>query len=81
MQHNKSSRHIGLWEGKYLFENYNLAKECLSRYGYDQESVNDTIRCFRISSNAIYPFNEFKSMYNGIELAPLRIQYKDFAVW
>lgn len=41
---------------KYLFENYNLAKECLLLYDYDQESVNDMIRCFRISSNAIYPF-------------------------
>lgn len=46
---------------KYLFENYNLAKECLSLYDFDQESVNDTFRNFRISSNAIYPFRSGKN--------------------
>ena len=25
--------------------------------------------------------NEFNALYQGFELKPLRIQYKDFAVW
>lgn len=55
---------------KYLFENFDLAKECLALYDYDQESVNDMIRYFRISSNAIYPF---KSGKNAEQVCFLRL--------
>jgi len=41
---------------KYLFENYDLAKECLALYEYDAASLDDMLPYFRISSNAIYPF-------------------------
>ena len=41
---------------KYLFENYDLARKCLSFYEYDEESLDDMLSYFRISSNAIYPF-------------------------
>jgi len=41
---------------KYLFENYDLARECLALYDYDEESLEQMLSFFRISSNAIYPF-------------------------
>ena len=41
---------------KYLFENYELAKECLKRYDHSEENPDEMLRHFRISSNAIYPF-------------------------
>ena len=41
---------------KYLFENYDLARKCLAFYEYDEESLDDMLSYFRISSNAIYPF-------------------------
>jgi len=41
---------------KYLFENYDLARKCLAFYDYDEESLDDMLSYFRISSNAIYPF-------------------------
>lgn len=41
---------------KYLFENYNLAKQCLAFYDYDEKSLDNMLSNFRISSNAIYPF-------------------------
>ena len=41
---------------KYLFENYDLARECLALYDYDEESLEEMLHYFRISSNAIYPF-------------------------
>ena len=41
---------------KYLFENYDLAKECLKLYDADDRSLDKLLTYFRISSNAIYPF-------------------------
>ena len=41
---------------KFLFENYDLAKECIEFYEYDKETIDDMLPFFRISSNAIYPF-------------------------
>ncbi len=41
---------------KYLFENYELAKECLKRYDHSERYLDEMLRHFRISSNAIYPF-------------------------
>lgn len=40
----------------HLFENYDLAKECLRHYDTDWNSVDKYLPYFRISSNAIYPF-------------------------
>ncbi len=45
---------------KYLFENYDLARECLALYDYDEESLEEMLSYFRISSNAIYPFRNKK---------------------
>jgi len=41
---------------KYLYENYDLAKECLKNYDFEEESLERMLSYFRISSNAIYPF-------------------------
>lgn len=41
---------------KFLFENYNLAKEALENWDYDRETADDMLTRFRISSNAVYPF-------------------------
>ena len=41
---------------KYLFENYDLAKEALESWEYDHDTLDKMLSQFRISSNAIYPF-------------------------
>ena len=41
---------------KYLFENFDLARKCMEFYECDMDSVDEMLRYFRISSNAIYPF-------------------------
>lgn len=50
---------------KYLFENFDLARKCLASYDYDENSLDDMFRYFRISSNAIYPFRK-KSDFNKV---------------
>lgn len=41
---------------KYLFENYDLAKETLKNWSHDDNMLDNMLTKFRISSNAIYPF-------------------------
>lgn len=41
-----------------LFENFDLAKHCISYWEHDPESLRETLGWFRISSNAIYPFRQ-----------------------
>lgn len=41
---------------KYLFENYDLAKEALKNWEHDDDTLDSMLSRFRISSNAIYPF-------------------------
>lgn len=41
---------------KYLFENYDLAKEALRSWNHDEDTLDEMLCRFRISSNAIYPF-------------------------
>lgn len=41
---------------RYLFENYDLAKEALFHWRHDTEHLDEALSWFRISSNAIYPF-------------------------
>jgi len=41
---------------KYLFENFDLARDCMELYEYDRDRANELLQYFRISSNAIYPF-------------------------
>lgn len=55
---------------KYLFENYDLAREALKNWEHDEDTLDRMLAQFRISSNAIYPFCQ-----NGgvcfLRLAPL----------
>ena len=41
---------------KYLFENYDLAKDALKNWNHDTGTLDKMLSQFRISSNAIYPF-------------------------
>ena len=41
---------------KYMFENYELARFALENWKYDEESLTEYLKYFRISSNAVYPF-------------------------
>ncbi len=41
---------------KYLFENFDLAKECLALYDYDEPTLDEMLSHYRIASNAVYPF-------------------------
>lgn len=43
---------------KYLFENYGLAKEALKNWEHDNDTLDEMLSQFRISSNAIYPFHQ-----------------------
>lgn len=52
---------------KYLFENYDLAKEVLDHWEHDIDTLDKMLSQFRISSNAIYPFCQ------GGELCFLRL--------
>ena len=54
----------------YLFENFELAKETLKNWEYDEDTLDKMLSNFRISSNAIYPY-----CHNGqvcfLRLAPI----------
>lgn len=58
---------------KYLFENFELARKCLELYDYDEASLDQMFRYFRISSNAIYPFREGTNpkQVNFLRLSPV----------
>lgn len=55
---------------KYLFENYDLAKEALQNWEHDKDTLNEMLSQFRISSNAIYPFCQ-KGAVCFLRLSPL----------
>lgn len=40
----------------YLYENYALAKEALRHYRHDTDTLDEMLRHFRVSSNAVYPY-------------------------
>lgn len=54
---------------KYLFENFDLAKEALKNWNHDEDTLDDMLSRFRISSNAIYPFKQEGSVC-FLRLAP-----------
>lgn len=41
---------------KYMFENYELAKFALENWEHDEKGLDEYLKYFRISSNAVYPF-------------------------
>lgn len=56
---------------KYLYENFDLAKECLSLYDVDKNTVDEMLVYFRISSNAIYPFRNTAGKVCFLRLSPV----------
>ena len=42
---------------KYLFENFELAKLALTNWEHDEDTLDEYLKYFRISSNAVYPFS------------------------
>lgn len=55
---------------KYLFENYDLAKEAVKNWAHDDDTLDEMLFQFRISSNAIYPFCQ-NGMVCFLRLAPV----------
>ena len=41
---------------KYLFENFELARLALVHYPHDEDTLEECLRWFRISANAVYPY-------------------------
>lgn len=41
---------------EHLFENFSLARYALTHYDHDSDRLDESLKWFRISSNAIYPF-------------------------
>lgn len=57
---------------KYLYENYELAKEALTFYEYDMDTLEEMLMHFRISSNAVYPFRSAdKREIRFLRLSPI----------
>ena len=57
---------------KYLFENYDLTKEALTRYAHSERHLDRLLADFRISSNAIYPFRtEDEARICVLRLSPI----------
>lgn len=60
---------------KYLFNNVDLAEMLLKNWEYDKESM-DMFKFYRISSNAIYPF-QFKGKTRLLRFSPASEKCKD----
>ena len=63
---------------KYLFENFALAKECIRFYEYNEETLDEMLPFFRISSNAIYPFRAGENAQKVCFLRISPIEEKSF---
>lgn len=55
---------------KYLFENFDLAKECLGLYDPDWAKTERLLQYFRVSSNAVYPFRTAGGKVCFLRLSP-----------
>lgn len=55
---------------KYLYSNYELAKKALENWEYDEKTLDDMLRRFHITANAIYPFHNAGKVY-FLRLAPM----------
>lgn len=53
----------------YLTENFDLARFALARWPHDEATLDDRLKWFRISSNAVYPF-DMKGQLCFLRLAP-----------
>ena len=55
---------------KYLFENFELAKLALTNWEHDEDTLNEYLKYFRISSNAVYPF-AIRGKRHFLRLSPM----------
>lgn len=60
---------------KYLFENYDLAKEALKNWPHKEDRLNEILVHYRISSNAVYPFLDEDGLC-FLRLAPISEKYE-----
>ena len=61
---------------KYLFENYELAKLALTNWKHDEDTLDEYLKYFRISSNAVYPFS-VQGKRHFLRLAPVEEKQKE----
>lgn len=60
---------------KYLFENFELAKLALTNWEHDEDTLDEYLKYFRISSNAVYPF-AVHGKRHFLRLAPVEEKQK-----
>ncbi len=61
---------------KYLFENFELAKLVLTNWEHDEDTLDEYLKYFRISSNAVYPFS-IRGKRHFLRLAPIEEKQKE----
>ena len=61
---------------KYLFENFELAKLALTNWEHDEDTLDEYLKYFRISSNAVYPFS-IRGKRHFLRLAPIEEKQKE----
>ena len=55
---------------KYLVENFDLARLALTHWAHDDRTLEEKLRWFRISSNAVYPFDDADGRLCFLRLSP-----------
>jgi len=61
---------------KYLFENFELAKLALTNWEHDADTLDEYLKYFRISSNAVYPFS-VQGKRHFLRLSPVEEKQKE----
>ena len=61
---------------KYMFENFELAKQALTNWEHDSDTLDEYLKYFRISSNAVYPF-EMHGKRHFLRLSPVEEKQKE----
>lgn len=55
---------------KYLVEDFELARLALTHWAHDEKTLPERLRWFRISSNAVYPFDDAEGNLCFLRLSP-----------
>lgn len=55
---------------KYLAEDFDLARRALRRWAHDEAVLPERLKWFRISSNAVYPFDDAQGRLCFLRLSP-----------
>ena len=61
---------------KYMFENFELAKLALENWEHDADTLDEYLKYFRISSNAVYPF-ALKGRRHFLRLSPVEEKQRE----